>query len=188
MDEQFEIETCSHNVFAKQTRFGGFGNGTAQINCRFDIFATQEDVATVSFQRKRGDEHTFHQQVRQLLHQQAVFIGARLHFIGITQQVTDVHGFVFRHQAPFQASREARAAAPFQTSVFYLINDFVRRQPGQRLTRAFVTVFAAVFVQPHWLFVIAQTPGQRMRFGSTDNVFHLYRSSSSGIASGVRCA
>src|SRR5699024_6152558 len=119
---------------------------------------------------------------------QAVFIGARLHFIGITQQVTDVHGFVFRHQAPFQASREARAAAPFQTSVFYLINDFVRRQPGQRLTRAFVTVFAAVFVQPHWLFVIAQTPGQRMRFGSTDNVFHLYRSSSSGIASGVRCA
>src|SRR5699024_6668481 len=90
--------------------------------------------------------------------------------------------------SPFQAGRKARATAPFQTSVFYLINDFVRRQPGQRLTRAFVTVFAAIFVQPHWLFVIAQTPGQRMRFGSTDNVFHLYRSSSSGIASGVRCA
>src|SRR5699024_12712131 len=60
--------------------------------------------------------------------------------------------------SPFQAGRKARATAPFQTSVFYLINDFVRRQPGQRLTRAFVTVFAAIFVQPHWLFVIAQTP------------------------------
>ena len=188
MDEQFEVKTCSHNIFAKQTCFGGFGNGTAQIHCRFDIFATQEDVATVSFQRKRGDKHTFHQQVRQLLHQQAVFIGARLHFISVTQQVTDVHGFVFRHQAPLQARREACAAAPFQASIFHLVDDLVRRQPGQRFTCPFVTVFAAVFVQPHWLFVIAQTPGQRMRFGSTDNVFHLYRSSSSGIASGVRCA
>ena len=188
MDKQFKIKTCSHNVFAKQTCFGRFSNGTAQIHCCFNIFATQEDVATVSFQRKRGDEHTFHQQVRQLFHQQAVFIGARLHFIGVTQQVTDVHGFVFRHQAPLQASRKARAAAPFQAGVFYLSNDFVRRKSGQPLTRPFVTVFAAVFIQPHWLFIITQTPGQRMRFGSTDNVFHLYRSSSSGIASGVRCA
>ena len=85
MDKQLEIETCSHNVFAKQTRFGGFSNGTAQIHCRFNIFATQEDVATIRFQRKRRNEHTLHQQVRQLLHQQTVFIGARLHFIGVTQ-------------------------------------------------------------------------------------------------------
>lgn len=138
---------------------------------RFDIFAAQEDVTTIRFQRERGDQHAFHQQVRQLFHQQTVFIGARFHFIGVTQQVTDVHGFIFRHQAPLQTGGKARAAAPFQTGVFYLADDFIRRQAGQRLTRAFVAVFATIFIQPDRLFVIAQTPGQRMGFGSTDNVF-----------------
>ena len=126
VDKQFEVETGAHDVFAKQAGFGCFGNRATQMHSRFDIFTTQEDVTTVRFQRKRGDQHAFHQQVRQLFHQQTVFIGTRLHFIGVTQQVTDVHGFVFRHQAPLQTGGKARTAAPFQASVFYLINDFVR--------------------------------------------------------------
>ena len=124
--KQFEIETGAHDVFAKQTGFGRFGNRAAQMHSRFDIFTAQEDVTTVRFQRKRGDQHAFHQQVRQLFHQQAVFIGAGFHFIGVTQQVTDVHGFVFRHQAPLQTGGKACAAAPFQASVFYLVDDFIR--------------------------------------------------------------
>ena len=126
VDKQFEVETGAHNVFAKQTGFGRFGDSATQMHGCFDIFTAQEDVTTVRFQRKRGNQHAFHQQVRQLFHQQTVFIGARLHFIGVTQQVTDVHGFVFRHQAPLQTGGKARASAPFQASVFYLINDFVR--------------------------------------------------------------
>ena len=35
-----------------------------------DLFPAQEDVAAVRFQRKRGDQHAFHQQVRQLLNLQ----------------------------------------------------------------------------------------------------------------------
>ncbi|CNU88670.1 Uncharacterised protein [Salmonella enterica subsp. enterica serovar Bovismorbificans] len=186
MDKQFKVEPGAHDIFAKQPGLGCFSNRTAQMYSRFDIFAAQEDVTTIRFQRERRDQHAFHQQVRQLFHQQTVFIGARFHFIGVTQQVTDVHGFIFRHQAPLQTGGKARAAAPFQTGVFYLADDFIRRQAGQRLTRAFVAVFATIFIQPDRLFVIAQTPGQRMGFGSTDNVFHLYRSSSSGMASGVR--
>ncbi len=186
VDKQFEVKPGAKDVFPQQACFSGFGNRTTQMLGRFDIFAAQEDVAAVRFQRKRGDQHAFHQQVRQLLHQQTVFIGARLHFIGVTQQVTDVHGFVFRHQAPLQTRGEARAAAPFQASVFYRRDNLIRRHPGQGFTCPFVTVFAAIFVQPYRLLVVAQTPGERMRFRSTNYGFHLYCSSRSGIASGVR--
>ena len=186
MDEQLEVKTGAEYVFAEQARFGRFGNRPAQMLSRFNIFSAQEDVAAVSFQRKSGDQHTLHQQVRQLLHQQAVFIGTRLHFIGVTQQITDVHGFVFRHQAPLQTGGKARAAAPFQASVFYRRDDFIRRHPGEGFTRPGVAIFALVFIQPDRLLVVAQPPGQRMGFGSTNNGFHLYRSRRSGIASGVR--
>ncbi len=43
------------------------------------------------------------------------------------QRVTDVHGFIFRHQAPLQTGGKARAAAPFQTGVF-TADDFIRRR------------------------------------------------------------
>ena len=186
MHEQFKVKAGTQDVFTQQARFGGFGNRATQVFRRFNVLTAQEDVATVRFQRKRGDQHAFHQQVRQLFHQQAVFVGARLHFIGVTQQVTDVHGFVFRHQAPLQTGGEARTAAPFQAGVFHRINDVVRRHAAKGFTRAGIAVFALVFVEPYRLFVIAQTPGQRMRLSSTNYSFHLYCSSRSGIASGVR--
>ncbi|MNC22044.1 hypothetical protein D3C75_700330 [compost metagenome] len=183
--EQFEVKTGAQNVFTKQARLGGFGNRAAQVLCRFDVLAAQEDVTAVGFQREGGDQHAFHQQVRQLLHQQAVFVGARLHFIGVTQQVTDVHGFVFWHQAPLQSGGKACTAAPFQASVFHSVDDLIRRHAAQRFTCAGIAVFALIFIKPYRLFVIAQTPGQRMRFSSTHYGFHLYCSSRSGIASGV---
>ena len=127
MHEQLEVKTGTEDIFPQQARFGSFGNRTTQMLRRFDIFAAQEDVTTVGLQRKGGDQHAFHQQVRQLFHQQTVFIGTRFHFIGITQQVTDVHGLVFRHQAPLQTGGKARAAPPFQAGVFYRIDDFIRR-------------------------------------------------------------
>ena len=157
--KQFEVKTGAKDIFPQQARFGRFGDCPAQVLRRFDIFAAQEDIAAVGFQRERGDQHAFHQQVRQLFHQQAVFIGARLHFIGVTQQVTDVHGLVFRHQAPLQTGGKARAAAPFQAGVFYRSDDFIRRHAGERFTRPGVAVFTLVFIQPYRLFVVAQTPG-----------------------------
>ena len=159
MHKQFEVKTGAKDIFTQQARFGRFGNGPAQMLRRFDIFAAQEDIAAPGFQRERGDQHAFHQQVRQLFHQQAVFIGARLHFIGVTQQVTDVHGLVFRHQAPLQTGGKARAAAPLQAGVFYRSDDFIRRHAGERFTRPGVAVFTLVFIQPYRLFVVAQTPG-----------------------------
>ncbi|SAJ31123.1 Uncharacterised protein [Enterobacter cloacae] len=186
MHEQLEVKPGAQDVFTQQTGFSGFGNRATQVFSRFDVFTAQEDIATVRFQRERGDQHAFHQQVRQLFHQQAVFIGTRLHFIGVTQQVTDVHGFIFRHQAPLQTGGEARAAAAFQARLFHRVNDVVRRHAAKGFTRAGIAVFALIFVEPDRLFVITQTPGQRMRLSSTNYSFHLYCSSRSGIASGVR--
>ncbi len=85
------------------------------------------------------------------------FIGARLHFIGVTQQVTDVHGFVFRHQAPLQTSGEARAAAPFQASVFYRRDNLIPG-PSRSAYAPLHSHFTAILVQPHRLLVVAQAP------------------------------
>ena len=57
---------------------------------------------------------------------------------------------------------------------------------AQGFTRPGIAVFALIFVEPYRLFVITQTPGQWMRLSSTNYSFHLYCSSRSGIASGVR--
>ena len=67
--KQFEVKTGAKDIFTQQTRFGRFGNGPAQVLRRFDIFAAQEDIAAVGFQRERGDQHALHQEVRQLFHQ-----------------------------------------------------------------------------------------------------------------------
>ncbi|MNE26567.1 hypothetical protein D3C80_1199380 [compost metagenome] len=172
MNNQLEVETAAHDVLAQIPGFGSFGNRTAQMHRRFDVLTAQEDIAAVSLQRESRDQHAFHQQVRHLFHQQAVFIGARLHFIGVTQQVTDVHGFVFRHQAPLQTGGETCAAAAFQPGVFHQVDDLVRSQAFNGLFGARIAVFAAVFIQPDRLFVIAQPPGQRVHFGSAYNVFN----------------
>ncbi len=169
--DQFEVKAGAENILAEETRFGRFCNGATQVDRRLDIFAAQEDIAAISLQGEGADQHALHQLVRHLLHQEAVFIGARLHLIGVAQQVTDVHGFIFRHQAPLQTRGEACAAAPFQAGIFHCRDNFVRRHAVQRFFRAGIAIFAAVFFEPDRLLVIAHAPGQRVRFRSTNDLF-----------------
>src|SRR5471032_721231 len=138
--EQLEVKAGAQNVLAQQTRSLGFGHGTVQMFRCGGVFATQEDVATIGFECASTDQHAFHQQVRQLFHQHPVFPGVGLHLIGVTQQVTDVHGFVFGHQAPLNASGEACTAAALETGVLDRLDDVVRRLLGKGLAHSCVAV------------------------------------------------
>ncbi|MNQ71566.1 hypothetical protein D3C85_862420 [compost metagenome] len=105
----------------------------------------------------------------QLLHQHAVFPGVRLHFIRVAQQVADVDGFVFGHQAPLHARGEACTAATFEAGVFHGLDDGVLIHVGEGFARSGVTVLGLVFVEPHGFAVIAQAPGQRVSLSRTLN-------------------
>ena len=164
MYEQFEIKPRTQDVFAQQACCLGFFDGTAQVHGRGGVFATQEDVAAVGFQGASTDQHAFDQQMGQLLHQHAVFPGVGLHFIGVTQQVTDVHGFVFGHQPPLHTRGETCTATTFEAGVFHGLDDIVLSHVGECLAGRRVAVFGLIFVKPHRLAVVTQTPGQRMGF------------------------
>ncbi|MNX65594.1 hypothetical protein D3C86_966600 [compost metagenome] len=167
MDEQLEIETAAQDVLAQKARCLGFFHGTVQVLGGGGVFATQEDVATVGFQCAGTDQHAFDQQMGQLLHQHAVFPGVRLHFIRVAQQVADVDGFVFGHQAPLHASGEACTAAAFEAGVFHGLDDVVLGHVGEGLARSGVTVLGLVLVEPYGFAVVTQTPGQRVSLGRT---------------------
>ncbi|MCY1177324.1 hypothetical protein D9M73_176280 [compost metagenome] len=165
MDEQLEIETAAQDVFTQQTSCLGFFHGTVEVLGGGGVLATQEDVATVGFQCAGTDQHAFDQQMGQLLHQHAVFPGVGLHFIRVAQQVADVHGFVFGHQAPLHASGEACAATAFEAGVLDALHDVVGGHLRQRLAGCGVAVLRFVLGQPDRLAVVAQAPGQRVAFG-----------------------
>src|SRR5690606_9338875 len=162
--EQLEIEAAAEDVTAQQTGSLGFGDGAIEVGGGVDVLAAQEDVAAVGLERARGDQHAFHQQVWQLLHEQAVLPGVRLHFVRVAQQVADVHGFVGRHQAPLHAGGEARAAAALETGVLDRLYDVGLSHFAEGLARGGVTVLRLVLLQPYRLGVVAQAPGQRVGF------------------------
>ena len=167
VDEQLEIEAAAEDVLAEQAGGLGFVDGAVEVARRVDVFAAQEDVAAVGLQRARGNQHAFHQQVRQLLHEHAVLPGVRLHLVRVAQQVADVQRLVLRHQAPLHAGGEARAAAALEAGVLDGLDDVVLGHLGQRLARRGIAVLALVFLEPDGLGVFAQAPGQRMGFRRT---------------------
>ncbi|MCY1423094.1 hypothetical protein D9M71_388000 [compost metagenome] len=162
--EQLEVEAAAQDVLAQKACSLGFFHGTVEVLGGGDVFATQEDVATVGFQCAGTDQHAFDQQMGQLLHQHAVFPGVGLHFIRVAQQVADVHGFVFGHQAPLHASGKACAAATLEARVLDGLDDVVLGHLPKGLARRGVTVLGLVLVEPHGFAVVTQAPGQRVGF------------------------
>ena len=163
--EQLEIETAAEDVLAQQAGGLGFLDGAVEVLRCGGVFATQEDVATVGLQGAGADQHALDQQMGLLLHQHAVLPGVRLHFVRVAQQVADVHGFVFGHQAPLHASGEACATAALEAGVLDALHDVVGRHLRQCLAGGSVAVLRFVLGKPYRLAVVTQAPGQRVGFG-----------------------
>jgi len=160
--EQFEIKAGTQDVLAQQASSLGFFHGTVEVLGGGGVFATQEDIAAIGFQRAGTDQHAFDQQMGQLLHQHAVFPGVRLHFIRVAQQVADVDGLVLGHQAPLHARGEACTAAAFEAGVFHGLDDVVLGHVGKGFARSGVAVLGLVLVEPYRLGIVTQAPGERM--------------------------
>src|SRR5580692_10317907 len=58
-----------------------------------------------------------------IAHDLAVFAGARLRFVGIDDEIGGPRRIGLRHEGPFEASREAGAAAAAQTRRLHLVDD-----------------------------------------------------------------
>ncbi len=169
VDEQLEIEAATQDVLAQKACGLGFFHGTTQVLGGGGVLAPQEDVAAVGLECASTDQHAFDQQMGQLLHQHAVLPGVGLHFVRVAQQVADVHGFVFGHQAPLHTGGEARTAATLEAGILDGLHDVVLGQVGEGLAGRRVTVLGLVLVEPDRLAVVAQAPGQGMGFCGARN-------------------
>ncbi|MNC14463.1 hypothetical protein D3C75_622410 [compost metagenome] len=167
VDEQLEVKTRAQDVLAEQAGGLGLFHRAAQVDGGVHVLAAEEDVATVGLEGPGTDDHPLDQQVGQLLHQQPVFVGVRLHLVGVAEQVTDVHALVLGHQAPLHPGGEAGAAAPLEAGVLDGADYLIGAHLTQCLAGRFVALLALVFVQPDRLAVIAQPPGERMGLGGT---------------------
>ena len=98
------------------------------------IFGADVDVAIGGAHRDAGNGHAFDQHEGVAFHDHAVGEGARIAFVGITDDV-----FLLRpgvgHRAPFDAGGEASAAAAAQAGGDDLLDDRFR-PGGERLRQA----------------------------------------------------
>ena len=132
MNVNLDIEPRAKNVFSKEIVLPRFLNGALEDSRAFWEFATYVDVGGVRIKCITGDQHSFDQLVWVIMKDVAVFKRARLRFVSIADQI-DRPLFVRFDKAPFQATRETRAAAAAESGIFYFVDDVIARQ-SQRLS------------------------------------------------------
>src|SRR6185437_4792595 len=75
-------------------------------------FAAEIDVAGIRGHRSAGIEATLDEKMRIVPHDLAVFAGAGLRLVGIDHEIMRPVADLLGHERPFEAGREACAAAP----------------------------------------------------------------------------
>ncbi|MNH13092.1 hypothetical protein D3C79_726540 [compost metagenome] len=165
VDEQLEVKARAQDVLAQQTGGLGLFHRAAQVDGGIHVLAAQEDVAAIGLEGPGTDDHPLDQQVGQLLHQQPILVGVRLHLVGVAEQVTDVHALVLGHQAPLHPGGEAGAATPLEAGVLDGADDIIRAHLAQCLAGGFIALFGLILLQPDRLAVIPQPPGEGMGLG-----------------------
>ena len=108
------------------------------------VLAADEDERAVGARGHRADDAALDQQVRVLLHQQAVLERARLGLVRVAAEVL-VHR-ALGQEAGLLAHREAGAAASAQPGVLQLVQQLVLLHLGQRLAQRAVAAQPFVHV------------------------------------------
>ena len=91
-----------------------------------NIFPAQVDIAFVGAHRAACDHAAFDEEMRVVPHDFAVLARARLGLVAIHDQVMRTFTHLLRHEGPFQAGRESRAATAAQAAGLDLVADPVR--------------------------------------------------------------
>ena len=101
-------------------------NRFRQNRRRSGILAADENNSFVRAHCVSGQSDALEQQMRPMLHEHAIFEGARLAFVGVADDILDL-AWRAAGELPFQPSGEGGATAPDQTRGFYLGDHLVRR-------------------------------------------------------------
>ena len=122
VDVEVEIPAV-HIVLADQLGLVGLVDRGLQTFTLADEFAADIDVAGVGAHGAAGDQAALDQEMRIVPHDLAVFAGAGLGFVGIDHQIMRPAIRLLGHERPFQAGREAGAAATAQARRLDVVDD-----------------------------------------------------------------
>ena len=107
---QLKTKTAAQNVVTQQAGSAGFVQGLFKTLVALEDLTMDVVVADCNAHRIASDDHALNNNVRVELQDIAVFAGAGLALVRITNQVFLTRKFT-RHEAPLQASWKTRAAA-----------------------------------------------------------------------------
>ena len=122
MDVDVEIVAVDV-VLADQPGLIGLVDGALQRLALADELAAHIDVGGDRAHGEAGDQAALDQRVRIVAQDVAVLAGAGLGFVGIDDEVGRPAVALLGHERPFQAGREAGAAAAAQARRLHLVDD-----------------------------------------------------------------
>jgi hypothetical protein len=117
MSVQLEPIARAHDVVAEDARRARLADGLVDDLLDVLELAAQVDIPKTRPDRVAGDDHSFYEQVRVLLHQLAVLERPGLGLVGVAHDVAGL-GAGLGNEAPLHAGREARAAAAARARAF----------------------------------------------------------------------
>src|SRR5439155_26752859 len=85
------------------------------------------DVGVAAFDGVGGENHSFQDLMRVLLHEKPILEGPRLRFVRVAEQVHRLSARVLRNEAPLDARRETGAAAAPDSRLLDLLGQLRRR-------------------------------------------------------------
>ena len=166
MQGDIEVPTAAANVCTQPAIGAGVVERAQNRGGSAVILAAQEDIALLRAVGVAGQDHAFDQQVRLLLHQQAILEGARLHFVGVADDIAARHVVALGGQTPLHAGREAGATASTQVGALHLGGQALVGVLLQRLGHRGVAAGVAILGEQHRAGIVVQAPGQRMGLGT----------------------
>ena len=110
-------------IFADEFGFIGLVDGGLQVFTLTNIFAAHINIGGVAGHAHAGDQAAFHQQMRIMAHDLAVFARAGFGFVGIHNKIMRALAHNLGHEAPFETCREASATTATQARGFNLVHN-----------------------------------------------------------------
>ena len=106
-----------------EARLVGFVHRALEGELLRHVLAADVDVAGMRPHGEGGQHAALDQEMRIVPHDLPVLAGARLRLVGVDDEVVRAPVGLLGHERPFQAGREARAAATAQAGALHLVDD-----------------------------------------------------------------
>ena len=121
-DDDVEIPAVDV-VLADQPGLVGLVDRRLQRLALADVLAAHVDEGGVRAHREGGDQAALDEKMRIVPHDLPVLAGAGLRLVGVDDEIVRPPIRLLRHERPFEAGREAGAAAAAQAGLLHLVDD-----------------------------------------------------------------